>query len=77
MDVIGHKGSTKSHSEKTKAEETQKDERKVTFLAAGGVHNPTNALPAGEELFPFFNKKSSHPKQLKCQLGSAGCFYHS
>ncbi|XP_013882547.1 ephrin-A1b [Austrofundulus limnaeus] len=48
VDVVGHKGSSKSPSDKSKAEETQKDERKGTFLAAGGVHNPTNALPADD-----------------------------
>lgn len=51
VDVVGHKGSGKTHLEKSKAEETGKslDGGKVKFPAAGGVHNPSNRLPAGEE----------------------------
>lgn len=51
MDVVGHKGSGKTHLEKSKAEETGKslDGGKVKIPAAGGVHNPSNRLPAGED----------------------------
>ncbi|XP_017280405.1 ephrin-A1b [Kryptolebias marmoratus] len=49
VDVVGHKGSAASRSEKPKAEEAEKKERKVTFIAAaGGVHNPSIRLPADD-----------------------------
>lgn len=48
--VVGHKDSGKSHQDKSKAEETGKnlDGEKVKFHAAGGVHNPSNRLPADD-----------------------------
>ncbi len=51
VDVVGHKGSEKTHLDKSKADDTRKsmDGGKGLFAAAGGVHNPTNRLPAGEE----------------------------
>lgn len=49
VDVVGHKGSAKSHRDKSKAEESEKEEEKITFIVAGGVHNPSNRLPAGED----------------------------
>ncbi|XP_041844979.1 ephrin-A1b [Melanotaenia boesemani] len=50
VDVIGHKDSRKNHLDKSKAEETGKglDGEKMKFLAAGGVHNPSNRLPADD-----------------------------
>ncbi|XP_037532862.1 ephrin-A1b [Nematolebias whitei] len=48
VDVVGHKGSAKTQSDEAKTEETKKDERKATFFAAGGVHNPSNRLPADD-----------------------------
>lgn len=53
MDVVGHKNSGKTHLDKSKAEETGEslDGGKVKFPAAGGVHNPSNRLPAGEDSF--------------------------
>lgn len=41
VDVVGHKGSGKNHYDKSKAHETEK-------ILEGGVHNPSNHLPAGE-----------------------------
>lgn len=51
VDVVGHKGSGKSHPDQSKAEEKGKsfDGGKVKFPVAGGVHNPSNHLPAGED----------------------------
>jgi len=53
VDVVGHKDSGKLHLDKSKAEEKGKglDGGKVKFPAAGGVHNPTNRFPAGEDSF--------------------------
>lgn len=50
VDVVGHKGSGKTNLDQSKAEDTGKnlDGGKVKFPAAGGVHNPSNRLPAGE-----------------------------
>ncbi|MEQ2264989.1 hypothetical protein XENORESO_000715 [Xenotaenia resolanae] len=48
VDVVGHKGSGKSHRVKPKAEEREKEEEKIKFIAAGGVHNPSNRLPADD-----------------------------
>lgn len=57
VDVVGHKGSGKTHQDKSKAGETGKnlDEGKK-FPAAGGVHNPSNHLPAGEDSFAKYPK---------------------
>ena len=51
VDVAGNKAAGKSHIDKSKAEEVGKslDEGKVKFPATGGVHNPSNRLPAGED----------------------------
>lgn len=51
VDVVGHKGSGKNHLDKSKAANAGKsmEGRKVTFPAAGGVHNPSHQLPAGED----------------------------
>ncbi|CAL9705717.1 unnamed protein product [Knipowitschia caucasica] len=48
VDVVGHKG--KTHLDKTNAEEMAKnfDLGKTKFQAAGGVHNPSNRLPADD-----------------------------
>lgn len=50
VDVLGHKGSAKTHADKSKAEETGKgfDGGKVKFQGSGGVHNPSNRLPADD-----------------------------
>lgn len=50
VDVQEHKSSGKTHVDKSKAEETGKsfDGGKVKFHAAGGVHNPSNRLPADD-----------------------------
>lgn len=52
VDVVGHKSSGKTHPGKSKAENTGKsiDGGKGMFPAIGGVHNPSNQLPAGEDL---------------------------
>lgn len=52
VDVVGHKSSGKTHLDKSKAEKTGKsiDGGKGMFPAIGGVHNPSNRLPAGEDL---------------------------
>lgn len=65
MDVVGHKGSGKTHSDKPKAEETEKDiyGGKVKFPAAGGAHNPSNRLPAGED--SFAKKTKQNPDRFK------------
>lgn len=51
VDVVGHKGSGNTHLDKSKADNTRKsmDGGKGMFPATGGVHNPSNRLPAGEE----------------------------
>lgn len=56
VDVVGHKGSGKTHLDKSKAGETGKtmDEGKGKFPAAGGVHNPSNRLPAGEDSLKIY-----------------------
>lgn len=59
VDVVGHKGSIKSHRDKSKAEEREKEEKNLKLMAAGGVHNPSNRLPAGEDWF--------YTKQLKLE----------
>ncbi|KAK7886410.1 hypothetical protein WMY93_026031 [Mugilogobius chulae] len=47
VDVVGHKG--KTILDKTKAEETGKNfELGKKFQVAGGVHNPSNRLPADD-----------------------------
>lgn len=76
VDVVKHKASAKSQPEEAKTEETIKTERKVTFFAAGGVHNPSNRLPAGKKLF-LCKRYRSHPAQSTSKQGSAGCVYHS
>ncbi|KAG7267339.1 hypothetical protein CRUP_031726, partial [Coryphaenoides rupestris] len=51
VDVAGHKGSAKAKADKAKAEETEKakfGDGKGKFAEAGGVHNPTNRLPADD-----------------------------
>ncbi|XP_022077415.1 ephrin-A1b [Acanthochromis polyacanthus] len=50
VDVLGHKGSAKTHVDKSKAEDTGKsfDGGKGKFHATGGVHNPSNRLPADD-----------------------------
>lgn len=50
VDVIGHKGSGKTHQDQPKLEKKEKeaDEGKGKFVASGGVHNPSNRLSAGE-----------------------------
>lgn len=51
MDVVDHKGSIeKTRITKSKAEDVGKilDGGKIRF-PAGGVHNPSNRLPAGED----------------------------
>lgn len=57
VDVVGHKGSGKTHVDKSKADDLGKsiDGGKGMFPAAGGVHNPSNRLPAGED-----------PSKIKC-----------
>ena len=51
VDVVGHKGSGKNHVDKSKAHDAGKsvDGGKGMFPAAGGVHNPSNRLPAGDD----------------------------
>lgn len=51
VDVVGHKGSGKNQVDKSKAHDTGKsvDGGKGMFPAAGGVHNPSNRLPAGDD----------------------------
>lgn len=51
VDVVGHKGSGKTQVDKSKTENTGKrtDEGKGIFPTGGGVHNPSNRLPAGED----------------------------
>lgn len=63
MNVVDHKGSGKSHQDKSKAEEIEKglDGGKGKFSAAGGVHNPSNRLPAGED---SFGKKNTIPDNM-------------
>ncbi|KAM4600770.1 ephrin-A1b [Polymixia lowei] len=50
VDVVGHKGAGNTKTDKTKAEEIEKDldGGKGRFAAAGGVHNPSNRLPADD-----------------------------
>ncbi|XP_061572867.1 ephrin-A1b [Cololabis saira] len=50
VDVVGHKDSGKTHLDKSKAEETEKtfDGGKPKVPTAGGVHNPSNRLPADD-----------------------------
>lgn len=50
VDVVGRKGSGKNHYDKSKAHETEKilEGEKVNFLGTGGVHNPSNRLPADD-----------------------------
>jgi len=51
VDVVGLKGSGKNNVDKSKGEDTGKslDGGKGKFPIAGGVHNPSNRLPAGED----------------------------
>lgn len=53
VDVVGHKSSGKNQYDKSKAHETEKisDGEKRKVVATGGVHNPSNRLPAGEDSF--------------------------
>uniref|UniRef100_UPI003AAF7EEC ephrin-A1b n=1 Tax=Centroberyx gerrardi TaxID=166262 RepID=UPI003AAF7EEC len=50
VDVGGHKGSGKAKADKAKAEEMEKtvDGGKGKFATTGGVHNPSNRLPADD-----------------------------
>ncbi|KAF3691955.1 Ephrin-A1 EPH-related receptor tyrosine kinase ligand 1 [Channa argus] len=50
VDVVGHKGSGKTQLDKSKAEDKGKslDAGKAQFPTAGGVHNPSNRLPADD-----------------------------
>lgn len=50
VDVVAHKGSGKAHLDKSKADDTGKhmDVGKGMFPANGGVHNPSNRLPADD-----------------------------
>ncbi|KAL6109480.1 efna1 [Pungitius sinensis] len=50
VDVVGQSGAGKHNLEKVKAENPKKniDEGKVKSVAAGGVHNPSNRLPADD-----------------------------
>ncbi|XP_070822731.1 ephrin-A1b [Chaetodon trifascialis] len=51
VDVVGHKGSGKTHLNKSKADDTGKSTdggKRIFSAAAGGVHNPTNRLPADD-----------------------------
>ena len=59
VQVVDHKSSGKTHRDKSKAEEPEKgsDGGKAKFSVAGGVHNPSNRLPAGED---SFGKKIQH-----------------
>lgn len=61
VDVVRHKGSGKNHLDKSKAENTGKntDGGKAIFPANGGVHNPANHLPAGED-----STQASHSSSL-------------
>lgn len=56
VDVAGHKGPSKNHQDKSKVEHSGKstDGGKTMFPSSGGVHNPSNRLPAGEH-FSFKN----------------------
>lgn len=69
VDVVGRKGFSKTSLEKSKADKTDKslDEENIKFSAVGGVHNPSNQLPAGEG---SFTSAASNPN-------SAGCVNHS
>uniref|UniRef100_A0A8C8DRF0 Ephrin-A1 n=1 Tax=Oryzias sinensis TaxID=183150 RepID=A0A8C8DRF0_9TELE len=69
VDVVGRKGFSKTSLEKSKADKTDKslDEENIKFSAVGGVHNPSNRLPAGEG---SFSSAASNPN-------SAGCVNHS
>ncbi|XP_004077944.1 ephrin-A1 [Oryzias latipes] len=50
VDVVGRKGFSKTSLEKSKADKTDKslDEENIKFSAVGGVHNPSNQLPADD-----------------------------
>lgn len=75
VDVAGHKGPSKNHHDKSKVEHTGKstDGGKTMFPSSGGVHNPSNRLPAGEH-FSFKNiTVESWPEP---ESSSAGCVYH-
>ncbi|XP_046872480.1 ephrin-A1b [Hypomesus transpacificus] len=50
VDVVGHHGSAKTQADKGKVEEMEKamDGGKGKVGAAGGVHNPSNRLPADD-----------------------------
>lgn len=69
VDVVGLKGSGKTLPDKSKAEEIGKslEGGKVLFPAAGGVHNPSNRLPAGEDSFC--------PNSRGSESSSAGSVY--
>lgn len=50
VDVVGHKSPGNTHSDKSKAEDTGKGlDAGDKFRVNGGVHNPSNRLPAGED----------------------------
>lgn len=79
VDVAGHKGSGKTHPDKSKADDTGKsmDGGKKIFAAAGGVHNPSNRLPAGEDS----SKKNTRqmqdsPSSPTSERSSAGRGHH-
>ena len=66
VDVAGNKGVVgKSHVDKSKAEEVGKsfDGGKVKFPATGGVHNPSNRLPAGEESHTKYQTDAKQSQQ--------------
>ncbi|XP_077577606.1 ephrin-A1b [Stigmatopora nigra] len=49
VDVAGQKGSTKTHAGKPKAgTEKTLDASKAKFVSSGGIHNPSNRLPADD-----------------------------
>ncbi|KAM7383446.1 hypothetical protein PAMP_003096 [Pampus punctatissimus] len=72
VDVVGHKGSGKTHLDKSKAAETEKslDGGKGKF-SAGGVHNPSNRLPGGEDSFAKDDPAVMEPN-VQRSTGSSG-----
>lgn len=50
VDVVGRKGTGRANTDKAKAEENGKglEGGKLKFAAPGGVHNPSNRLPADD-----------------------------
>lgn len=77
VDVVGHKGSGNTHLDKSKADNTRKstDGGKGMFPATGGVHNPSNRLPAGEE--PSLKIPHEIVRAVSClSRSSDGCVQH-